>query len=118
MADKHSSGSDNWGDYSSMSFASHEFATPPWAEAGASSESFLLRSVKSFKRDPTKRISRDQHFGADGRSFDSKIAAEATATTMLMRRLKGRHLQMIAFGGSIGEEYNAIWISTNMTDRD
>lgn len=105
MGDKQSSGSDVWGDYSSMSFASHEYATP-WggADADASSESFLLRSVKSFRRDPTKRISKDEHFGANGRSYNSDVAARATAQTMLMRKLKGRHLQMIAFGGSIGED--------------
>ena len=103
MVDKHSSSSaDTWGDHSSMSFASHEFASP-WGDADTTPESFLLRSVKSFKRDPKRRISRAEHLGADGRVFDVQQAARATAETPLTRRLKGRHLQMIAFGGSIGE---------------
>jgi amino acid transporter len=37
-----------------------------------------------------------------GRVFDPKLAAYNTANTALVRRLKGRHLQMIAIGGSIG----------------
>lgn len=37
-----------------------------------------------------------------GRVFDAKMAAYNTANTALVRRLRGRHLQMIAIGGSIG----------------
>jgi len=40
----------------------------------------------------------------NGRNFDAKLAAYNTANTALVRRLKGRHLQMIAIGGSIGEQ--------------
>lgn len=35
--------------------------------------------------------------------YDVRRAAVQTANTSLVRRLKGRHLQMIAIGGSIGE---------------
>ena len=103
MIDKHDSASaDTWGDFSSMSFASHEFASP-WGEPDTGQETFLLKTFKSFKRDPSKRVSRGDAYGADGRVFDVQQASQATADTPLIRRLKGRHLQMIAFGGSIGE---------------
>lgn len=34
--------------------------------------------------------------------YNNRRAANHTANTALVRRLKGRHLQMIAIGGSIG----------------
>jgi hypothetical protein len=37
-----------------------------------------------------------------GRKFDAQKAAWNTANTSLAKNLKGRHLQMIAIGGSIG----------------
>jgi len=38
-----------------------------------------------------------------GRVFDAQQAAYNTANTSLSRKLKGRHLQMLAIGGSIGK---------------
>ena len=40
--------------------------------------------------------------GFGGRRYDLHAAASSTANTALSRDLKGRHLQMIAIGGSIG----------------
>ena len=41
--------------------------------------------------------------GPGDRHYDLKAANAKTATTALARDLKSRHLQMIAFGGTIGE---------------
>ncbi|KAI4153544.1 MAG: hypothetical protein LQ340_002260 [Diploschistes diacapsis] len=102
--DKSPSGSgETWNDLSSMSFASHEFVSP-WGENEEHPESFLMTTLNSFKRDPARSISRRDTWGADGRVFDAQKAARATAESPLVRRLKGRHLQMIAFGGSIGKD--------------
>ena len=64
-----------------------------------------MTTFNSFKRDHSITISsgRRDTAGADGRVFDAQQAARNTAESPLIRRLKGRHLQMIAFGGSIGE---------------
>ncbi|KAK4992676.1 histidine permease [Elasticomyces elasticus] len=63
---------------------------------------WTTRFVDSFKRDPNAHATPKGVVGADGRVFDVEGAAAATADTGLNRRLKGRHLQMIAIGGSIG----------------
>ncbi|KAI9848694.1 MAG: glyceraldehyde-3-phosphate dehydrogenase 1 [Sclerophora amabilis] len=60
------------------------------------------RFVNSFRRDPNMRVTPKGAVGADGKVFDVEGAAEATANSPLQRKLKGRHLQMIAIGGSIG----------------
>lgn len=84
----------------------------------------LLRSsstwtnlVDGFKRDPHAAVNPNvlslshgsrTSFGGKSHhhhshSFDAEVAAQATASSPLARSLKGRHLQMIAIGGSIGE---------------
>jgi len=61
---------------------------------------FSSRAFDNFRSGPTGDVA--PALGDHGRVFDAKAAAYNTAHTPLVRRLKGRHLQMIAIGGSIG----------------
>jgi amino acid transporter len=76
---------------------------------------FAVRFLDSFRRDPSRRVTthdskdeasmraeagRAEHDGL--RYYDIHQAALQTAHSGLARKLKGRHLQMIAIGGSIG----------------
>lgn len=70
-------------------------------DASHTSKTRAKRFVDSFRRDPGASVSRAatmQH----GRNYDIEAANAAIANSPLLRRLKGRHLQMIAIGGSIG----------------
>jgi amino acid transporter len=65
------------------------------------------RFVDSFKRDPNAAVTKvnegiDPRTGQPVVGFDHAAAAERTANSGLARKLKGRHMQMIAIGGSIG----------------
>lgn len=72
-------------------------------ENGPEKQSWTARLVDSFRPDPRYQAARDGKIGDDGRSYDGTAAASTTAESPLARKLKGRHLQMIAIGGSIGE---------------
>ncbi|KAF3764940.1 amino acid transport [Cryphonectria parasitica EP155] len=63
--------------------------------------------TESFRRDPDGHMTPENAFvGArehDGRGYyDLRVANYRTAHPLLAKELKGRHLQMIAIGGSIG----------------
>jgi amino acid transporter len=65
---------------------------------------WTTRFVDSFRRDPNAAVTKPSERAVSGEhgGFDHTAAAEATANSGLSRKLKARHLQMIAIGGSIG----------------
>ncbi|KAI1012824.1 hypothetical protein LB504_008504 [Fusarium proliferatum] len=67
------------------------------------------RREKTIRHGSIRPIMRNGH-------YDVHAANAKTATTPLARELKGRHLQMIAFGGSIGEVPIYDPISESKTD--
>jgi amino acid transporter len=78
---------------------------PSYGEDEEIPRKWRQRVLDSFKPDP--RFVRENGLLAgeevgSGRVWDPHAAAENTANSPLARRLKGRHLQMIAIGGSIG----------------
>ena len=78
---------------------------PNYQETTIVRPNYGQRVVYSFKRDPNLRVTPHGVVGSNGRVYNPDIAAIATATSPLARKLKGRHLQMIAIGGSIGETF-------------
>ncbi|CZT47915.1 probable amino acid transport protein GAP1 [Rhynchosporium secalis] len=84
------------------SYASGSVREPNYEETTIVHQPYFRRIIESFKRDPNLKITPDGVIGANGHVFHSKAAAQNTANSPLARKLKGRHLQMIAIGGSIG----------------
>lgn len=72
-------------------------------EDKAKKKNIPLRILNSFKRDPGVYYSTPA--GGSRYEYDIVAATTATSSSRLQRRLKGRHLQMIAIGGSVGGAY-------------
>lgn len=79
---------------------SHEASSSPVGSANAApSGNIFKRFIDDFKPHPHQLERRDN---LENAKDDVERAAIATAESPLSRKLKGRHLQMIAIGGSIG----------------
>lgn len=68
-------------------------------------------ATRSGSRRAGRRPNNGNHRG-DERQYDVESAVEATAMSPLARKLNGRHLQMIAIGGSIGT-WSVLTFGTN-----
>ncbi|PBP27218.1 hypothetical protein BUE80_DR001933 [Diplocarpon rosae] len=97
------SGFDKYGHKAATpSYASGSIREPNYEEMRFIRRPYYLRFIDTFKRDPLLSITPNGVVGANGRVFQPEAAALNTANSPLSRKLKGRHLQMIAIGGSIG----------------
>lgn len=78
---------------------------PDYTQMSSVREPWNRRFIDSFKRDPNAQVTKPAQAvdAVEGRAFDHKAAAERTANSGLAHKLKARHMQMIAIGGSIGE---------------
>ena len=74
---------------------------PSYGEFEPARPRLARRVADSFKRAPNPEL--EYAFHGRKRHVDIEAAAHNMAGTALQRRLKGRHLQMIAIGGSIGK---------------
>lgn len=70
--------------------------------APLTSGNLFQRFVQGFERHPNAHVTAKGTVGADGKVFDAEEGNAAVAESPLARKLKGRHIQMIAIGGSIG----------------
>ena len=82
------------------SYYSSNGREPNYEETTELHQSIPVRILHSFKRNPNAQITPNGVLKNDGTIFQTNKAVAPESP--LARRLKGRHLQMIAIGGSIG----------------
>jgi hypothetical protein len=83
----------------------HSGSQPVYGEDMELNDTRAQRFVNSFKRMPSHEMALQSPTSQiDGipRNFSVTAASIGVANSPLARKLKGRHLQMIAIGGSIG----------------
>ena len=89
--------------YSKVDYSPRQSSSlPQYGEQEVSRGTWTSRIVDSFRRDPHSSLAPKSSVPTESKVFDVESAAANTANSPLVRRLKGRHLQMIAIGGSIG----------------
>ncbi|KAG5301200.1 general amino-acid permease GAP1 [Histoplasma ohiense] len=76
--------------------------SPVSDDDGVSRESIFVRFVDGFRRDPNAQITKKEELSSQDKQYNLEAAVSNTASSPLQRKLRGRHLQMIAIGGSIG----------------
>ncbi|KAL4808455.1 amino acid permease-domain-containing protein [Aspergillus unguis] len=76
-------------------------SAPAYGESSSRRGSLGQRVLGSFQRDPNAQVTAVASFSAS-KGYDIEHATAKAATSPLQRSLTGRHLQMIAIGGSIG----------------
>jgi len=89
-------------DVEKVTEASPSPSPPVYDETASAERGAIGRFLDTFRRDPSQHATPVGAVGANGKVFNAEAAAGNTANSPLARRLKGRHLQMIAIGGSIG----------------
>lgn len=92
--------------------STYSMREPDYDDSALPPKKTLQRVLDSFRRDPNSAFFPSDHLHQlesgptrehDGAHYyDLRLATLESANTALARRLKGRHLQMIAIGGSIG----------------
>jgi yeast amino acid transporter len=101
-------------DYKVRGTSSSSSSSPVSAhhEGGIASpkSSWPSRFVDSFREDSNSAHAKLALDNDDDKVFDVESAAKATANTALSRKLKARHLQMIAIGGSVGMDASSFCI--------
>jgi len=80
--------------------SSEEPASIPLGIISDTKTNHFYHFIDGFKRNPNARplALHDQSDPRTARTFDAEGAAENTARAPLVRKLQGRHLQMIAIG--------------------